>query len=162
MKSLYEKSLWKVSMQSLYEKSLWSLQVSIWSLQFSPTVCCSVLQCVVESPSQGLYGKSLWKVSMKSLISISFSMERFHGSPGKFQTGSLWRRQNRNLKLTVLHCVALCCSVLQCVAVCDSNARATHRYCVVVCCNVLPHTATHCNTLPHTATHYNTVPIELL
>jgi len=42
----------------------------------------------------------------------------------------------------LLQCFAVCCSVLQCVAVC--------------CNNTLQHTATHFNTLQHTATHCNT------
>jgi len=71
------------------------------------------------------------------------------------------------LPLSCLLCVAECCSVLQCVAVCwlwhhDRVSRSI--------CNTLQqmlrltlswchsqHTATHCNTLQHTATHCNTL-----
>ena len=70
---------------------------------------------------------------------------------------------------SVLQCVAVCCSVwqcvLQCVAVCGSvwlvccgvsshghewqfNGVDTNSH-----CNTLQHTVTHCNTLQHTATH---------
>jgi len=63
-------------------------------------------------------------------------------------------------------CVAVCCSVLQCFAVCatcnpDSknipytwhDTQLTHTK----HCNTLQHTATHCNTLQHAATHCNTL-----
>jgi len=51
-------------------------------------------------------------------------------------------------------CVAVCCSVMQCVAV---------PQCVAACCSVLLHSRlgrcvllqSICNTLQHTATHYN-------
>jgi len=57
--------------------------------------------------------------------------------------------------------VAVCCSVLQCVAVCCKNFAVCCRY-VAVCCILSlssppmsgqQHTATHCSTLHHTATH---------
>ena len=41
---------------------------------------------------------------------------------------------------TVLHCVTLCCSVLQCVAVCCSVLQ-----CVAVCCSVLQCVAVCCS-----------------
>ena len=83
-------------------------------------------------------------------------------------------------------CVAVCCSVLQCVAVCCQCCSVMQ--CDAVCCSVLqcvwcrsfsqmspiknvallcltsivakqtsPHIATHCNTLQRTATHCNTL-----
>ena len=57
-------------------------------------------------------------------------------------------------------CVAVCCSVLQCVAVeryvsWDSE-RETWLYGVLVYQESCLSTATHCNTLQHTATHCNT------
>ena len=38
--------------------------------------------------------------------------------------------------LVCLHCVAVCCSVLQCVAVCIRQGPRKHQ-CIAVCCNVL-------------------------
>ena len=72
-----------------------------------------------------------------------------------------------NTRNTLQHmlCVAVCCSVLQCVAVtherrvlekaemkseCDTLQHAATR------CNTLQHTATDCNRLQHTATLCNT------
>jgi len=65
-----------------------------------------------------------------------------------------------------MRCVAVCCSVLQYVAVRQRTlqrvaARCSVWQCVAVCCsiqrcgyyNTLQHTATHCNTLQHTTTH---------
>ena len=68
--------------------------------------------------------------------------------------------------------VAVCCSVMQCVAVCERPTRAP-AFCACLfrmvicqrkCCNTLQHsvarcnalqrTATHCNTLQHDATHF--------
>ena len=48
-----------------------------------------------------------------------------------------------NVLFISLLCVAVCCSVLQCVAVLPCGENATH-------CNTLRHTATHCDTLRHT------------
>jgi len=81
------------------------------------------------------------------------------------------------LPLSCLLCVAECCSVLQCVAVCwlwhhdrvsrsicntlQQMLRLTLSWChsqhTATHCNTLQHTATHCNTLQHTATHCNTL-----
>ena len=44
--------------------------------------------------------------------------------------------------LSVLQCVAVCCSVLQCVVVCCSVLQ-----CVAVCCRVLPCVAVCCSVL---------------
>jgi len=61
---------------------------------------------------------------------------------------------------------AVCCSVLQCVAVCcmiytRSDSTYTGASAVLqhtaAHCSTLQHTAAHCNTLQHTATHRNTV-----
>jgi len=61
--------------------------------------------------------------------------------------------------------VAVCCSALQCIAVCCSifnheTVETTHtKFYLGLCCrrqrncNTLQHTATLCNTLQHTATH---------
>jgi len=60
----------------------------------------------------------------------------------------------------VLQCCAVCCSVLQCVAVSilllQSRSASTHLHCntlkhtalfhIVIFCNALQHTTTHCNT----------------
>jgi len=74
----------------------------------------------------------------------------------------------------------VCCSVLQCVAVCCSQQRRGAKChvrdmtsdalyecdppsyivgydCACVHCNILEYTATHCNTLQHTAEHCNTL-----
>ena len=72
----------------------------------------------------------------------------------------------------MLQCVAVCCSVLQCVAACHvshthwHDVTVGHIYCntsvsyVTAHSNTLQHTAPHCNlntiTLYHTATHCNT------
>jgi len=56
---------------------------------------------------------------------------------------------------SVLQCVAMCGSVLPCVTVCCDTL-----YCGAVMashCNILQHTAAHCSTLQHTATHCNTL-----
>ena len=56
-------------------------------------------------------------------------------------------------------CVAVCCSLMQCGAVCCANKgrdkdKSSESYCTYEKhCNALQHTATHCNTLQHTATH---------
>jgi len=71
-------------------------------------------------------------------------------------------------------CVAVCCSLLQSVAVCWSGEtrvdpcsldsidtlQHTATHCCTLQhtathCNILQHTATYCNTLQHTATHCN-------
>ena len=59
----------------------------------------------------------------------------------------------------VLQRVAVCCSVLQCVAMCTiprtlhlSNGMRSEGS-VASYIKILQHTATHCNTLQHTATH---------
>ena len=63
--------------------------------------------------------------------------------------------------LTVLQCVAVCCSVLQCVTVCCSVLQ-----CVSACCSVLPYIAMYCSVLQcdqywlsvcdrHSTTHTN-------
>ena len=76
----------------------------------------------------------------------------------------------RNMCCSVLQCVAVCCSVLlQCIAVYCSlfiwRVYMQHvLQCVAVCCSVLQvvhitslqHTATHSNTQQHTATHSST------
>jgi len=49
-------------------------------------------------------------------------------------------RQNERKKDLAfkMHCVAVCCSVLQCVAVCSSvTVRCSVLQCVAVCCSVL-------------------------
>ena len=61
----------------------------------------------------------------------------------------------------------MCCSVLQCVAVCTtSTSRAANTAATLSLstgklpathCNSLQHTATHCNTLQHTGTHCNSL-----
>jgi len=61
----------------------------------------------------------------------------------------------RKKLLQVLQCVAVCCSVLQCVAVSpyfwiEFRLPASDH-------NTLQHTATHCNTLQQPRTHWNTL-----
>ena len=55
----------------------------------------------------------------------------------------------------------MCCSVLQCIAVCGVLSMRKNsipkRYTIY---NILQRTATHCNTLQHTATHINTFDAE--
>jgi len=59
----------------------------------------------------------------------------------------------------------VCCSVLQCVAVCcsvlaiadDATKRLRQAIGGIHCHMPLQHTETHCNTLQHTATHCNTL-----
>jgi len=60
----------------------------------------------------------------------------------------------------VLQCVAVCCSVLQCVATrvlpleySQPPSTEVLQRLVWASCNTLHHTAPHCNTLHHTATH---------
>jgi len=67
----------------------------------------------------------------------------------------------------VLQCVAVCCSVLQYIAVRErvhaknatrapgQRAKTNHLDVHSVCSVSLQHNATHCNTLQHTATHRN-------
>ena len=73
--------------------------------------------------------------------------------------------QRRDIPRDLVH---MCCSVLQCVAVCCSvlqhenrnpitRRRDVPRNLVKICCSVLQHAATRCNTLQHTATHCNTL-----
>jgi len=57
-----------------------------------------------------------------------------------------------------MQCVAVCCSVLQCVAVHCNNIQHTDNrgprcsvlQCVAVCCSVLQCVAVHCNNIQHT------------
>jgi len=60
----------------------------------------------------------------------------------------------------VLQYVAVCCSVLQCVAYewcCDLRCEYSRRFlCTHPTCNTLQHTATHCDN-SHTVTHRNTL-----
>ena len=72
----------------------------------------------------------------------------------------------------MLQYVAVCCSVLQCVAVCD-NARCdsedmtsaevscTSKY-VSLCCNVLQYVAARCSALQFFTTHVAIVKIVLV
>ena len=64
----------------------------------------------------------------------------------------------------MLQCVAVCCSVLQCVA--DTNNGMSAFFLMTYCstlqhtaahCSTLQHTAAHCSTLQHTATHCSTL-----
>ena len=48
---------------------------------------------------------------------------------------------------TYSECDAVCCSVLQCVAVCRSHAIHTYSECVAVCCSVLQCVAVCCSVL---------------
>jgi len=62
----------------------------------------------------------------------------------------------------IIGCVALCCSVLQCVATqctifaislfCNKTKERNSKYSTLYC-NTMQHTATRCNTLHHTAPH---------
>ena len=52
--------------------------------------------------------------------------------------------------------VALCGSVLHCLALCCLNPKPYRRP-NTTHCSTLQHTTTHCNTLQHTAAHYNTL-----
>ena len=72
-----------------------------------------------------------------------------------------------NLLETIERQVRVCCTVLQCVAMCcNTAARRRSRRAAVHCstlqqtakhCNIMQHTATHCNALQQTATHCNTL-----
>jgi len=56
------------------------------------------------------------------------------------------------LRIYVLRCVEVCCSVLQCIAVCSSNQLPQWKHwnpCVAVCCSVLQIVVVYCtNQLP--------------
>jgi len=56
---------------------------------------------------------------------------------------------NYTLQHTATHCVAVCCSALQCVAVADllCHILCVYTYAHQVTNDTLQHTATHCNTL---------------
>ena len=58
--------------------------------------------------------------------------------------------------MSVLQCVAACCSVLQCVVVCCSVTNQSSHIASTLC-NAMHHAASHCNTLQHTATHCNSL-----
>ena len=88
-----------------------------------------------------------------------------------------WPKWGATTRLMVHHSVAVCCSVLQCVAVCQqlatehswkqtiSASSPVFGFCLgniqrhktlqntAKHCNILQHTATHCNTLQHIQPH---------
>jgi len=123
-------------------------------------VCCSVLQCVAVCCSVDMFHSS-------------FARDVSHSHSSKAQ--QLTATQNRSLQHTAvrysihsyskwpLQCVAVCCSVLECVAV-----RCNNRNLFILQAalpdwsskylgywprsrkdNTLQHTATHCNALQH-------------
>ena len=56
----------------------------------------------------------------------------------------------------MVQCVAVCLSVLQCVALTSLESLHDYPYIPAVKANLVDrHTATYCNTLQHTATHCN-------
>ena len=57
----------------------------------------------------------------------------------------------------MLQCVAVCCSLLQCVAASVDVSVATRDVYTATHCNTLHHAASHCNTLQHSATLCNTL-----
>jgi len=145
-------------------------------------VCCSVLQCVAVC------------CSVLQFVAMTRALF-FQRRVSALQSHHVFLNEQHSIaifyRLNDLHCVAVCCSVLQfiavycsvlqCVAVCDTTRAlffqekfsALHSlYTIFRFVNArghveiwyfakaqwtLQHTATHCNTLQHTATHCNTL-----
>jgi len=111
-------------------------------------VCCSVLQCVAVRQFQ-----EYLILTIRSLMYIN-KMPYTHAK----------KSSTHQRKESFQHSsVAVCCSVLQCVATLQHIATqvlSTHTHkalrCVAMCCSVLQCVAVCCNT----ATHCNTSPVN--
>ena len=87
---------------------------------------------------------------------------------GERAKGWLWRAPQTPWS-GVLQCVAVCCSVLQCVAVWGRKMGSEelhkrldkfsylNKLHISTHCNTLQHITAHCNTLQRSATHCNTL-----
>jgi len=126
---------------------------------------------------QPICDSTRWKKRFqKSLLATAFTVHNYYRED--FWDIDVWEIVAAAAFRRRVLCVAVGCSVLQCVAVvaaccwnCCSCCLEAPWYTYATCmrwiartlhhaatpCNTLQHAATHCNTLQHAATHWNTL-----